>query len=678
MLIPTRRHLTLSLAASALMLQAGTLPALAQAAGEGDPFFKASQRMKLPAGEEGGQRAVERLGSRLEPIARWYGKSGNELKRELLRDKRLKIDETGRLFVIEKLDRPLSGPAQGSARSSNVVTGQLAPLADTFKLHSKPDAQRTLVLNFQGATLQNTGWNRGVATIKALPFDIDGKPAAFSEAELQRIQYIWQRVAEDFAPFDLNVTTEVVAQDRLVRSSPSDMVYGGTVLVTNNQGVYSCSCGGVAYVRGFGNAAYNTGLAFPNMLALNEKNIAEAISHEAGHLLGLLHDGSPAGAYYWGQGYNTVTGWAPIMGVGYNKPLVQWSKGEYANANNKEDDIALIQQFTPLRADDVGDTPQTASPLALSVTNGVAAATARGLIGRQGDKDVYRFTAGLGSLTASVAPAARSANADLVLTLISDTGMVLASSNPQNALNASISYQIFKAGTYFLQVSGTGQGNPAVDGYSDYASLGNYQLAASFVASDGTPPVAALTVTPAAGPAPLAVRMDASASRDDGEMKFIYWSFGDGTTDDSGTLRVANKTYSRPGTYPVAIRVVDDKGLTSTATQTVTVTAVQEAQRRVSASISLSALPMGGTNWAAQGALIVTDDSGRRLANASVTYSWSGLIQGTRTATSQTQGTPILSLASSQKGCFVLTVTGVTLAGYAYRPPAPATAQVCR
>ena len=87
---------------------------------------------------------------------------------------------------------------------------------------------------------------------------------------------------------------------------------------------------------------------------------------------------------------------------------------------------------------------------------------------------------------------------------------------------------------------------------------------------------------------------------------------------------------------------------------------------------------MGGTNWAAQGALFVTDDSGTRLANASVTYSWSGLIQGTRTATSQTQGTPILSLASSQKGCFVLTVTGVTLAGYAYRPPAPVTAQVCR
>ena len=224
--------------------------------------------MKLPAGEAGGQRAIERLGSNLDPIARWYGKSGNGAEaraaaRQAAEDRRdrpsLRDREAGQAAV-----RPAR---QGSARSGTVASGQLAPLADTFKLHSKPDAQRTLVLNFQGATLQNTGWNRGVATIKAQPFDIDGKPAAFSDAELQRIQYIWQRVAEDFAPFDLNVTTEVVAQDRLVRSSAADMVYGGTVLVTNNQGVYSCTCGGVAYVRGFGNAAYNTGLAFPNMLA---------------------------------------------------------------------------------------------------------------------------------------------------------------------------------------------------------------------------------------------------------------------------------------------------------------------------------------------------------------------------------------------------------------------------
>lgn len=29
-----------------------------------------------------------------------------------------------------------------------------------------------------------------------------------------------------------------------------------------------------------------------------------------------------------------ANGWAPIMGVGYYQELTQWSKGEYAGANN--------------------------------------------------------------------------------------------------------------------------------------------------------------------------------------------------------------------------------------------------------------------------------------------------------------------------------------------------------
>jgi len=66
---------------------------------------------------------------------------------------------------------------------------------------------------FQGATLTNTAWNSSSqTTITALPFDIDGVPYSFSTAELERIQYIWQRVAEDYAPFDVDVTTEARLQ----------------------------------------------------------------------------------------------------------------------------------------------------------------------------------------------------------------------------------------------------------------------------------------------------------------------------------------------------------------------------------------------------------------------------------------------------------------------------------
>ena len=63
--------------------------------------------------------------------------------------------------------------------------------------------------------------------------------------------------------------------------------------------------------------------------------------------------------YYSGQG-----NWAPIMGVGYYKPISQWSKGEYSGANNTEDDLTIItQNGLSYRADDFGNTIATAQAL---------------------------------------------------------------------------------------------------------------------------------------------------------------------------------------------------------------------------------------------------------------------------------------------------------------------------
>jgi len=215
----------------------------------------------------------------------------------------------------------LGGPASAP---SLTASGSLAPLDQTFTLHSRPGSKRTIYLNFKGATLTNTAWNTSTSpTITALPFDTDGVPYSFSTAELERIQYIWQRVAEDFAPFDVDVTPEVPSSDRLTRSSTSDDIYGTTVLITKRT-FYECSCGGVAYFGVFDNTSdyYKTALVFYDMLGSgNEKYVAEAASHEAGHNVGLHHDGTSTQGYYTGHG-SGATGWAPIMGVGYYQSLV--------------------------------------------------------------------------------------------------------------------------------------------------------------------------------------------------------------------------------------------------------------------------------------------------------------------------------------------------------------------
>ena len=122
--------------------------------------------------------------------------------RMLLRDPRLKLDKRGRLFVEDELEAPLPASSTPSSPSS-LLNGDLLPLDQTFALHSRAGAKRTIYLNFKGAVLSSTAWNGSGSTITALPFDIDGVPYSFSTAELQRIQYIWQRVAEDYAPFDV-------------------------------------------------------------------------------------------------------------------------------------------------------------------------------------------------------------------------------------------------------------------------------------------------------------------------------------------------------------------------------------------------------------------------------------------------------------------------------------------
>ena len=51
------------------------------------------------------------------------------------------------------------------------------------------------------------------------PFDTDGTPSTFSASELAVVQDAWQRVAEDYAPFDVDVTTGTRAPQRSIAAA---------------------------------------------------------------------------------------------------------------------------------------------------------------------------------------------------------------------------------------------------------------------------------------------------------------------------------------------------------------------------------------------------------------------------------------------------------------------------
>ncbi|MEU4183488.1 zinc-dependent metalloprotease family protein, partial [Micrococcus luteus] len=334
--------------------------------------------------------------------------------------------------------------------------------------------------DFDGHTITGTAWNasKGVDPVNVSAYDTDGDPANFSTAEQDVVRDVWARVSEDYAPFDVDVTTQQPDQSAIDRSGASDEQYGTRVLIDPDTWYQSgCGCGGVAYVGVYDNSSqhsyYQPALVFTKGVGTGAKNIAEAAAHEAGHNVGLSHDGTASVGYYAGHG-----AWAPIMGVGYSKGISQWSKGEYTGANNKEDDFAVIgQNGLALRADDHGNGTTDATALTLGTS-------VKGIYANDADVDTFRIDLAAGTFNFAATSAASGADLDIKLQLLNSAGTVVATADPAagqsnsatpTGLSASISRQV-TAGRYYLRVENTGYGNPLNTGYSTYGSRGAYTV----------------------------------------------------------------------------------------------------------------------------------------------------------------------------------------------------------
>jgi hypothetical protein len=393
------------------------------------------------------------------------------------------------------------------------VSLALSSLNNTFLLHSNPFATKTIYLDFDGHILAagsawTNGYNGGNAII-APAWSLDADPTTFNDQERSIIQGIWQRVAEDFAPFDVDVTTEFRGEEYLTRSSSSDQIYGTRALISPISSYFG-SYGGFAYIDVFNYVGdnYKPALIFSENLSNNEKDIAEAITHEVGHNLGLDHDGTSSEGYYSGQG-SGATGWGTIMGAGYYQPLTQWSKGEYTDANNTEDDLSIITTNNGFdyRSDDAGNTALAANNLGILGTNSANTALSDvnqfGIIEQTTDQDWFQFTTGDGSINLTIqaisqafinnggtfsaeylTPASGITNLDIWAGIYGTDGTTLiAQSNPVDLLSASFTNLFLNAGTYYLAIDGIGKGDPLTTGYSDYGSLGQYAIAGTIVTS---------------------------------------------------------------------------------------------------------------------------------------------------------------------------------------------------
>jgi hypothetical protein len=427
-----------------------------------------------------GKAALGKLQPRLAELAERNGIAEQQLQRILATDKTSWLDKDGKLFYREPVataKERSAGAAASPKVSKQAVTAAVGP---AFELHSKAGSNRVIYLDFDGHTISGTAWNTNgkPATVSITAYDTDGNTSNWSTAEQDVVRDVWARVAEDYAPFDVDVTTQAPAESAITRSNSSDQQYGTRVVIDPTTWYQSgCSCGGVAYVGVYDNTSqhsyYQPALVFTKGVGTGAKNIAEAASHEAGHNVGLSHDGTSSVGYYSGHG-----AWAPIMGVGYSKAISQWSKGEYTDANNKEDDFAVVgQNGLALRADDHGNGTTDATAITLG-------ATISGVYASDSDVDTFRIDLSAGTFTFAANSAASGADLDIKLQLLNSAGSVVATADPAagqsnsatpTGLSASLQQQV-AAGRYYLRVENTGYGSPLNTGYSTYGSRGAYTV----------------------------------------------------------------------------------------------------------------------------------------------------------------------------------------------------------
>jgi hypothetical protein len=337
---------------------------------------------------------------------------------------------------------------------------------------SYPSASAVIFLDFDGHTVAGTSWNYN-GPIQCGASGLDNT----------KITEIFNRVAEDYRPFNINITTDST------KYLAAPLNKRTRVILTVSSSWYG-SAGGVAFVNSFTWGDDTPCFVFSALLNYNVKNVSEATAHEAGHTLGLYHQSLYDAActkisdYYSGVGSGEI-GWAPIMGVGYYRNFTLWNNGPNSfSCTNFQSDLDIITTLNGFSYRNDDHTNVVASATAANFVSNQF--TINGVIERNTDQDLIRFIMPetgrfqLDAVPYNVGTGNSGSDLDMQVTLYNSAQVALSIYNP-GALLSSVVDTVLDGGTYYLRVEGKGNlYAPA------YASLGSYSLQGRF-STDGVP-----------------------------------------------------------------------------------------------------------------------------------------------------------------------------------------------
>ncbi len=334
------------------------------------------------------------------------------------------------------------------------------------KLNSLASVAPTIFLDFDGQTVQNAAW-RGGAT-----FICD--PALFDATQITEI---FNRVSEDYRPFEVNVTTD----STVFLAAP--LTQRIRVIVTPTSAWYP-GVGGIAYVNSFTWGSDVPCFVFPDKLGNKAKSVGECCSHESGHSVGLSHQSKYNASCALLESYSTGSGvasdqtsWAPIMGNSYTKNMTGWNVGPTPfDCSAAQDNVSIITTANGFgyRADDYTETLDN-STTALNPYS----INASGIITTATDKDAFKITLAQNStIHLDVNPFSlgannAGANLDVLVSLYNSSNVLLRTYDPIATMNVVIDTAL-GADTYYIVVDGTGNANA-----SQYGSLGSYTITGS-------------------------------------------------------------------------------------------------------------------------------------------------------------------------------------------------------